>query len=63
LNRELVLLTFCNWGVLTDSDVNEACDRARDNAGVRQRLTISENWFADITYEDGNYVLTQGRTM
>jgi hypothetical protein len=63
VTRELVLLTFHNWGALTNFDVSEACDRARDNPGTRQRLTISENWFADITYEDGDYTLAQGRTM
>lgn len=62
MNRELILLTFEGWGVLTAFDVNEALDRARDNPGLVQCLVISDDWFADVVYDNGNYILTQGRT-
>jgi hypothetical protein len=60
----MVQLTFRNWGMLTESDVDEVLDKARDQPGVPQRLNLSDTWWAEVTFgEDGNYTLLQGRTM
>ena len=62
MTRELILLTFRNWAVLTDSDVDAALDRAEANPGWPQRLILRADWYADVTYDNGEFALTQGRT-
>lgn len=64
MTRDMVQLTFRAWGVLTDFDVDEVLDKARDHPGVPQRLNLSGTWWAEVAFgEDGEYSLRQGRTM
>jgi hypothetical protein len=69
VTRDMVKLTFRSWGMLSEFDVDETLNKARDNPGTPQRLHLSSTWWADVTYGGGDYALdesytlTQGRTM